>query len=624
MASGLGKTATAAFDARRLLSPGGRLLYLCHQNDILAQARETFEEVLGSQYTYGYLHGGGKDGLAADVMFASLQTMRGWMELFPRDEFQVVVVDESHHSHARTYRPVVEYFQPEFLLGLTATPDRTDLRDIRTLYGPEVFSLPIEVALARRLLTDVDYRLMTDEIQNLSVLDTPVGRLSIRELNRTIFVPKRDREIVRIIMDRIAEEGITDPRIGVFCPSIDYCDRFAPAMPHGAPFHSRISYDAYQDRLRRFREGRLQALVTVDKFNEGIDVPDMNVVVFLRSTQSRTVFFQQLGRGLRKAPGKTKVLVLDFVANCQRLIMVQQLWKDVQDVTEGPGGGDVEGPFTLHIGATPFTETKVDIFAVIAAIRGGYTKEILIKQLQDLAKELGRTPTGEEVSSASVAGKTASLKRFQELFGSFNAALREAGLPLNWQLYTDEELLSQLQALAKEMGKTPTLGDVEKASAQGKCASAMAFFQHFGSFNAALIAAGLEVNLETGYEKGELITQLQSLSTKLGRTPRVEDVAEARDCASPATFYLHFGSFNNALVAAGFLVNQKRSTYSRQDLITFLQAESRRLGRTPGLLDVSQASKEGRSASPPVYTREFGSFNKALLAAGLPLRRGKA
>jgi superfamily II DNA or RNA helicase len=560
MASGLGKTATAAFDARRLLSPGGRLLYLCHQNDILAQARETFEEIMGDRYSYGYLHGGEKDGLAADVVFASLQTMRGWMELFPRDEFQIMVVDESHHSHARTYRPVIEYFQPEFLLGLTATPDRADLRDIRTLYGSEVFSLPIEEALARRLLTDVDYRLMTDEIQNLSVLDTPVGRLSIRELNRTIFVPKRDREIVRIIIERIAEEGIEDPRIGVFCPSIDYCDRFATAMPHGAPFHSRISHDAYEDRLRRFRQGRLQALVTVDKFNEGIDVPDLNVLVFLRSTQSRTVFFQQLGRGLRKAPGKTKVLVLDFVANCERLIMVQQLWKDVQDAEGGDGdGGDTEGPFTLHIGATPFTETKVDIFAVIAAIRGGYTKEILVKQLQDLAKELGYTPT---------------------------------------------------------------LDDVGKASAQGKCASAMALFQHFGSFNGALTAAGFEVNQE-GYERDQLVIQLQSLSTRLGRTPRAGDVAEAEDCASLDTFYRHFGSFNNALIAAGFLVNQKRSSYSRQDLITFLQAESRRLGRTPGLQDIRQASKEGRGASPPVYTREFGSFNRALAAAGLPLRRGR-
>src|SRR2546429_6881389 len=177
-------------------------------------------------------------------------------------------------------------------------------------------------------------------------------------------------------MDKIAEERITDPRIGVFCPSIGYCDRFAAAMPHAAPFHSGISYDAYQDRLRRFRRGQLQALVTVDKFNEGIDVPDLNVLVFLRSTQSRTVFWQQLGRGLRKAPGKTKVLALDFVANCERLMMVQQLWKDVQDA-EGGDGGDKEGPFTLHIGASPFTETKVDIFAVIAAIRGGYTKEIL-------------------------------------------------------------------------------------------------------------------------------------------------------------------------------------------------------------------------------------------------------
>src|SRR2546429_9817246 len=106
-------------------------------------------------------------------------------------------------------------------------------------------------------------------------------------------------------MDKIAEERITDPRIGVFCPSIGYCDRFAAAMPHAAPFHSGISYDAYQDRLRRFRRGQLQALVTVAKFNERIALPHLNVLVILPSNHQYTNLWEQLRHSVRDAPANT-------------------------------------------------------------------------------------------------------------------------------------------------------------------------------------------------------------------------------------------------------------------------------------------------------------------------------
>src|SRR3989344_1288401 len=180
MASGLGKTVTAALDAKRwLTSHGGKLLYLCHQNDILEQARTTFESVLGSKRLYGYFHGQEKDRHRVDCLFASFQTMRKNRNGFKPREFSYTVVDESHHGHAPTYRPTLDYFQPKFLLGITATPERTDLQDIRKVYGEEVYSLPLEDALAQGLLTPVDYRLLTDEIQNLSVLKTPIGRLSV-------------------------------------------------------------------------------------------------------------------------------------------------------------------------------------------------------------------------------------------------------------------------------------------------------------------------------------------------------------------------------------------------------------------------------------------------------------
>lgn len=239
MATGLGKTVVAAFDVKRLLEQRpGRVLYLCHDTRILAQARAEFEGILGPSYTYGYFHGTEKHLHRVDVLFASFQTMDNWRELFRPDEFRYIVVDESHHAHAATYRPTIEYFEPEFLLAVTATPERADRQDITTLFGQPVFELGLFKALGLRYLCDVDYRIMTDELARLDVLDTPVGKLSIAQLNRTIFVPKRDEEIARVIMEKMAE--VESPRVMIFCQTITHAKNMAALMPHAVVLHSKL------------------------------------------------------------------------------------------------------------------------------------------------------------------------------------------------------------------------------------------------------------------------------------------------------------------------------------------------------------------------------------------------
>ena len=134
MASGLGKTVTVAFDAKSWRREHrGRVLYLCHQNDILYQAKTTFEGIIGHEFSYGYFHGEEKTLHSVDFLFASLQTIERHKRKFGRQEFTYVVVDESHHSQAKTFRSTIEYFEPEFLLGATATPDRLDKLNIREI-----------------------------------------------------------------------------------------------------------------------------------------------------------------------------------------------------------------------------------------------------------------------------------------------------------------------------------------------------------------------------------------------------------------------------------------------------------------------------------------------------------
>ncbi len=553
MASGLGKTVTAALDAKKWLQRhGGRLLYLCHQNDILEQARATFESLLGGEYTYGVFHGGEKTRSPVSFLFASFQTMRERRDGFQKEDFSYIVVDESHHGPAPTFQATLDYFQPEFLLGVTATPDRTDLQDIRGIYGKEVFSLELEDALARGLLTPVSYRLITDELQNLKVLETPTGRLSIKQLNKNLFVPRRDEEIVNIIQRHASK--IPNCRIMIFCPSVAYCDRLATHMPGSFAIHNRLSFFEQRKRLNAFRKGLVDTVLVVDKFNEGIDIPEANVIVFLRSTISRTLFYQQLGRGLRKVPGKYRTLVLDFVGNCERLELVHHLWTAVKKV-QTTKTLRRRKPLSVDIGKVRFTVIAKRVLNVLNKIRHGYTKEVLIKQLRALTYELGRFPLRDDVIKACKAGKCASYSTFKKYFGSLHIAFIATRFG---RVYTKKLLIKQLQVLAAQLGKTPGDRDIKLASKTRMCAHPKTFVKIFGSFNAAIEAARLLPHpvdrLGGRYGREQLIRQLKSLAGELGKTPIDSDIgkgSKAGKCASPSTFRRVFGSLAIARELAG-------------------------------------------------------------------------
>ncbi len=389
MASGLGKTVTAAFDAKSWRQKNtGRYLYLCHQNDILYQAKTTFEGIVDQGQTYGYFHGQEKSA-GADFLFASLQTMERHKESFDPRAFAYILVDESHHSSARTYRTTIEYFKPDFLLGVTATPDRLDELNIRDIYGEEVYSLPLDEAMARKLVTPVDYRLLTDEIQLSGYIETGGGRMSINKLNRKIFIPRRDEEIAKIIARHVS--GVKSPRVIIFCNSVQHCDHLAKFIPNCFAIHSRVPLKERAVRLELFRQGLVGTVLAVDVFNEGIDIPQANVIVFLRSTDSPTVFLQQLGRGLRKNEEKEKVIVLDFVANCERIKMVHDLYQSVerkkQQVQKQSQQSSGLEPMTLNIKTGEFKEKIVPILNLLERVHPSFYPTW--KEAAEAACELG-------------------------------------------------------------------------------------------------------------------------------------------------------------------------------------------------------------------------------------------
>jgi superfamily II DNA or RNA helicase len=386
MASGLGKSFVAANWVKPRLSRG-RALVLCHDTNILAQLMQEFREEMDNGFTFGSFNGEIKETEKVDVLFATFQTFREWMKTFFPSEFATVIIDESHHSEANTYRPVVEYFKPEKFLAMTATPDRADGRDIRKLFGEEVVNICLEEAIASGWLTPIEYHLVIDDL-NAKVLKEilhEVGvsrrRVSMREVNETIFIRKRDEEIARQIQD-FGKKTI------VFCEGTEHAQNFSQYLPGAKTFHSGNPFQHNQEVLADFRVGKLQYILAVNKFNEGIDVPDAEMIVFLRRTESPTVFLQQLGRGLRKQKGKDKVIVLDFVGNCDRVLDVQQMMEKIATIVS-PGKGKTNKQLFYAEGKSfkfVFTDEYRDIIDVIRRVQ----QKLYISDIPHLLAEYDR------------------------------------------------------------------------------------------------------------------------------------------------------------------------------------------------------------------------------------------
>lgn len=557
MATGLGKTTVVAADIKRFLAdrPDARVLFLCHQNDILTQARERFENILGADYTYGNFTGESQDYHEVTCLFASLQAMRNWRYAFLETEFDYVVVDESHHGKAETYEPTLQYFQPEFMLGVTATPDRHDLKNIREIFGEEIYRLSLEEAIARDLLASVDYDVITDEIIETQILKDLRGkRLNLRQLDRTIFIPKRDEEIVRIIHEKAGE--IDSPKRIVFCKSIEQAEEYAQYFDRAAPLHSGIPKWQQDRYIAMFRNGELDTLLTIDMFNEGIDIPDANQVVFLRSTKSKTVFLQQLGRGLRRAPNKNLVQVLDFVANCDRLIMLDQVWSDIMHYTNELDPSLSLQAMRIDIGEVHFSEAAREILDILAelesanSIYSNWQAEDSVAYYHKLCDDLGRIASVRDINEAQQDRKGPSYRTLTNPFRRSLVELQKAcGIKPEGYMtrkdnkeWTAERSIEYYQAFCSRLGRLATVKDIEEAHRDGEGPSHRVLTQKHFEHKLQVLrkAAGLLPEIEPEQEVGEVLAASLSPTEKPIETPYEASIQ----------IYLHFAKINGRPLTA--------------------------------------------------------------------------
>ena len=389
MATGLGKTWLAAFDARQLKAK--RLLFIAHRDEIIRQAQSTFIRMNPSAHTGLY---NGQQQEVADWLFASVQTLgrEHHLEQFGEDHFDYIIVDEFHHATAPTYRRLLDHFRPQFLLGLTATPDRTDQADILALCDDNlVFERGLRDAIIDRHLVPFIYQGVYDEFINYNEIPWRHGRFDPDALDAAFASQKRAQHAL------LKWQEFKQSRTLAFCISTPHADFMARIFNDAGIKAAAVYAGSKMPRNQALSElaaGTLAVIFSVDLFNEGTDLPAIDTLLMLRPTESRIVFLQQLGRGLRLCAGKSHLMVIDLVGNHNACLFKPELLQNILS----HNGGDAS-PTKLHLPEGCFINLAPELIPLMDKLRyGGRVK--VVDDYRRLKEQLGYRPTAVQAFQA--------------------------------------------------------------------------------------------------------------------------------------------------------------------------------------------------------------------------------
>lgn len=421
MPTGTGKTFLSVFDSKRA---GGRVLFVVHRLDILSQAKDAFATAWPG-VTIGTLTGEIKDNVSdSRVLFASKDTLRNEETLnsFSRTEFDYIVIDEVHHGQAPTYQSIIAYFEPSFfMLGMTATPDRMDRKDIFELFEyNKVFEYTMNEAIENGYLVPYTYYGLTDNIDYSKIRYNGV-KYNIQDLERYLIIEKRNQEILKEFL----EKGAGDKALG-FCCSIEHAIRMADFFNNnGVPAVAITSETVNREvEVEKFRNNKYTVAFTVDLFNEGMDFPDLRVLLFLRPTESKTVFEQQLGRGLRLHPGKKRVVILDFIGNYKKANNIRTYLSKSSQPKLSTNGRITKIEYQYVPGCEVHFDSDVEeILDAQDEAEREVTSEDLIEAYYEVAEIVGRKPSQGDINSQ---GKY-KISKYLGIFGSWVTFLRKIG-----------------------------------------------------------------------------------------------------------------------------------------------------------------------------------------------------
>lgn len=413
LATGLGKTWLSAFDSASF----NRVLFVAHREEILNQALETFRKIRPGEYLGIYQSA--EKHPTAKVVFASVQTLsrKRHLEQFAPDDFDYIVVDEFHHAAAATYRKLIQYFKPKFLLGLTATPERSDGSDLLDLCdGNLIYRCDLTEGIRHGLLCPFSYYGVPDEV-DYSNIPWRSTRFDEEELTNAVATQSRATNA----LEQLEERG--GKRVVAFCVSKRHANFMAEFLvAHGkraVAVHSGDDSAPRTESLRKLQAGELDVVCAVDMFNEGVDLPELDTVLMLRPTESRILWLQQFGRGLRKGMADKRLKVIDYIGNHRTFLLKPRTLFDlpatdsaIQNLLEQLRAGTAELP--------PGCEVTYDLEA-IEILRGllradRSPSEALRVYVEDFQETHGVRPTALETYRDQYNPRAAR-KNFESWFG---------------------------------------------------------------------------------------------------------------------------------------------------------------------------------------------------------------
>jgi superfamily II DNA or RNA helicase/HKD family nuclease len=446
-ATGTGKTVVAALDYRRLCRDGAdrpSLLFVAHRREILEQSLRTYREVL-ADHSFGELYVNGSRPERWRHVFASVQSLHSYgVTTIPSDAYDIVVIDEFHHAEALTYRAILQHLTPAELLGLTATPERADGVDVREFFdGRTAAELLLWDALSADLLIPFHYFGIADGT-DLRRVAWSRGHYDLDALSN-VYTGNAAR--ARLVLKGLRDKVSAPHRMRAlgFCVSVahaEYMTRYF--MEAGVPAATVTGQTRQGDRdraLADLRDRRVNILFTVDVFNEGIDLPDVDTVLFLRPTESATVFLQQLGRGLRRAPNKAVLTALDFVGHHRREFRFDVRYRAIT----GSGRRDLVHQIELGF---PFLPSGSQI------VLDRQTQQLVLENIKsqvsnrwkDIVAEL--RAGGESTLPAFLDSTGVELSDIVRSDRTWTRLRRDAGLPTRQGGPAEEKLLRRCRALA--------------------------------------------------------------------------------------------------------------------------------------------------------------------------------
>lgn len=471
-ATGTGKTMIAAFDYARVARQLGRkprLLYIAHRKEILNQALLSFRCVVRDQ-NFGDLLVDGKDSGQRDHLFCSIQSYNSRNLIDETaDRFEYIVVDEFHHAAAPSYQALLGHVQPTNLLGLTATPERSDQLDVLSWFGGRASAeIRLPDAINRRLLCPFQYFGVADSV-NLDGLAWQRGGYRIDDLDR-LYTGNDIR--AKLIFEKLCDTVLNpaDLRGLAFCVSVAHAEFMARFFDdNGIPSISLSSQSSDVERnsaQQRLRDRSIKIIFVVDLYNEGVDIPEVDTVLFLRPTESLTVFLQQLGRGLRLHPDKECLTVLDFIGVQRKEFRFASRFRALSGKPTAKLDDEIESEFPHLPSGCVIKLERVAQQRVLENVRESIRliRPRMLASLRDLTQYLGRTPTLEDALEYFDTTLDELLKR-----GMWSRLLTDAGIgePID---APDEQQLAKGLCRLSHINCPQQIGELKKyvASASAK------------------------------------------------------------------------------------------------------------------------------------------------------------